>query len=168
MDELIGTYKGKVAWNHHYDYSHKKIILVYRGEIQAMKDKYPRTLLKLIVWDIGVSAFLIRLVVHENISYLSNKRNYEFLSLAIEDKRKDHVNKLKRSHKLNILCFFSDDELAEQQDVSILIKTKHIVDIMMFGLVKTDFDIMPPFIFQHGLRLNTEPYVKRLELIVLT
>ena len=47
-------------------------------------------------------------------------------------------------------------------------KTKHPVYIMVFGVVTSDRDTMPPFIFPHGLTLNTEAaYIKYLEEVVL-
>ncbi len=46
-------------------------------------------------------------------------------------------------------------------------KPKHLVHIMMFGVVTTDGDIIPPFIFLQGLELNTEAYVKFLEEVML-
>ena len=38
---------------------------------------------------------------------------------------------------------------------------------MVFGMVTSNGDIMPPFIFPHSLRLNTEAHIKYLEEIVL-
>ena len=42
-------------------------------------------------------------------------------------------------------------------------KTKRPVHIMVFGVVTSDGDVMPTFIFPHGLTLNTVAYSKRLE-----
>ena len=52
-------------------------------------------------------------------------------------------------------------------DVPIGTKTKCPVHIMMFGLVTSDNDIMSPFIFPNGLRLNMEAYIKYLEEVML-
>ena len=38
---------------------------------------------------------------------------------------------------------------------------------MVFGVVTSDGDVMPPFIFPHGLRLNMEANIKCLEELVL-
>ena len=51
---------------------------------------------------------------------------------------------------------------SEDQFIFILMKTKHSVHIMMFGWLLYDGDIIPPFIFPHGLRLNTETNIKVL------
>ena len=38
---------------------------------------------------------------------------------------------------------------------------------MVFGVVTSNGDIMPPFIFLHGFKLNMEIYIKFLEEVVL-
>ena len=53
------------------------------------------------------------------------------------------------------------------QDVLILIKSKHPVHTMVFGVVTSNGNVMPSFIFPYGLRLNTEAYVNYLEKVVL-
>ena len=37
----------------------------------------------------------------------------------------------------------------------------------MFGVVISDDDVMLPFLFQHGLTLNMEVYIKCLDEVVL-
>ena len=51
----------------------------------------------------------------------------------------------------------SDDRI-----IFILIKTKHSVHIMVFGVVTNDSDLMIPLFFPRGLRLNMEAYIKCL------
>ena len=46
-------------------------------------------------------------------------------------------------------------------------KTKHPVHIIVFAVVTSNGDIMPPFVFLHGFKLNTEAYIKSMEEIVL-
>ena len=48
------------------------------------------------------------------------------------------------------------------QDVQIRMKTKHPIHTMMFGAVTSNGDVILPLIFSHGLRLNTEAYIKCL------
>ena len=43
-------------------------------------------------------------------------------------------------------------------------KIKHI---KVFGVVTSDCDVMPPFIFLYGLRLYIEAHIKCLEEVVL-
>ena len=47
----------------------------------------------------------------------------------------------------------------QSEDRFILMKTKQSVHIMVFGMVIHDGDVMPPFIFTHGLRPNMEVYI---------
>ena len=54
------------------------------------------------------------------------------------------------------------------QDVPILMKTKRPVHIQAFREITSDDDVMLLFIFPHGLKLNTEAYIKCLEKIALT
>ena len=53
------------------------------------------------------------------------------------------------------------------QDVLILMKTKYQVHIRAFGMVTSNGDLIPPFIFPYGIRLNKEAYIKCLEEIVM-
>ena len=91
------------------------------------------------------------------------------------------LNTLKHSLQQNMLCFFSDEKrfqimnspnnhwlAVSPQDVLIAMKTTYPVHIMVFGVIASDSDIMPPFIFLYGLRLNWETYIKCLEEVVLT
>ena len=48
-----------------------------------------------------------------------------------------------------------------------LIKSKYPVDIRVFGVVTSDGDVMPLFIFSHSLTLNMEACIKCLEELVL-
>ena len=52
----------------------------------------------------------------------------------------------------------------EDRFIFILMKTKDPLNIMVFKMIIRDGDIMPLFIFPHGLRLNTEAYIKCLKL----
>ena len=46
---------------------------------------------------------------------------------------------------------------------SIRMKTKHPDDIMVFGMVTSDSDIMPSFILLHSLKLKLEVLIKSLK-----
>ena len=84
----------------------------------------------------------------------------------LKDKRKDCtaklLHKLKHPHQLKMLWFFSDEKNFNQdqmvnsqnncwlalylQDILMVMKTKHLVHIMMFGVVTSDGDVMPLFL----------------------
>ena len=65
----------------------------------------------------------------------------------------------------------SYSELTEQPLVysvpTLKVKTKYSVHIMVLWVVTSDGDIMPPCIFPHGRRLNSETYIKCLDEVVL-
>ena len=97
----------------------------------------------------------------------------------MKDERKYHtaklLNKLKHPLPLNMLWSFSDEITFRQdqmvnsqnnhwlapspQDVLVLIKTKYPVH-MVFKMVTSNGDIIPPFIFPSSLRLNTDANIK--------
>ena len=60
-----------------------------------------------------------------------------------------------------LLALFSQDE-------RIVVKTKHSVHIMLFGMVNSNSNVMPQFIFPHGLTFNTEVYIKHQDKVMLT
>ena len=84
-------------------------------------------------------------------------------------------NKLKHPLQLNMFWFFSDDQnfcqdqivnsqsnywfARNPQDVPTVMKTKHPVHIMVFGVATHDSDVIPPFVFLHGFRHNTEALI---------
>ena len=94
------------------------------------------------------------------------------------------VNKLKHPSQPNMLWFFSDEKNLCQdlminsqsyfwlalspQDVLIAMKTKHIIYVMVFGVVTSDGNVMLLFIFPYGFRLNTVAYIKCLVEVVLS
>ena len=59
------------------------------------------------------------------------------------------------SHTMISLCL----SVNLKTDSYLKKKKQHPINIMVFGVVTNNSDVMSPFIFQHGLRLNTEPYV---------
>ena len=139
--------------------------------------------------NMGLSEVFILLIVHEDFRYFSYKTIKSwFLSQAMKNKRKDNAtklfSKLSDPFQLNMLWFFSDennicqDQVLNTQNncwlalsphgVLTVMKTKHPIHIMMFGMVTSDSDVMPPFIFPHHFRLNAEAYVKCLEKVILT
>ena len=72
------------------------------------------------------------------------------------------------SKKLQYEDFTASGCRSEDRFIFILMKTKHPADIMLFGVVTSDVDVMPLFIYPRGLRLNTETNIMCLEEVVLT
>ena len=92
-------------------------------------------------------------------------------------------NQLKHPLRPNTPCFFSYEKnfhlnqmvnslnnrwfALSTQDIPILMKTKHQVHIMMFGVVTRDREVMLPFIFSHSQRTDMEAYIMCQEEVVL-
>ena len=86
--------------------------LEFVAEIQAMIDNDPSKSIRSIARSMGVSEFILRQVVHEDIwHFLDKMRKNWFSSQAMKDNRKDFTAKLwANSSDLNGFCFFSDDK----------------------------------------------------------
>ena len=56
--------------------------------------------------------------------------------------------------------------LSLENELTVM-KTKPLVRITVFGVVTSDSDVMPLFIFLHDLRLNTVAYIMCLEEVAL-
>ena len=48
-----------------------------------------------------------------------------------------------------------------------VMKTKFPNKVMVFGVISSDGDVMPPHIFETGLRVDTEIYLQVMETVVL-
>ena len=71
LDEFNNNYEGIAAQKIHSNCSDKKRTPDFYGEIQAMNDNDPSKCIRLNAKDMGVSEFLFKQVVHEDIQYLS-------------------------------------------------------------------------------------------------
>ena len=52
-------------------------------------------------------------------------------------------------------------------DLSRVMKTKFPATVMVFGVVSSDGHIMPPHIFEFGLKFNTKMYLDVLKSVVI-
>jgi hypothetical protein len=85
------------------------------------------------------------------------------------------LNRLKHPPVQDILIFFSDEKNFSQDqnvnsrnnrwlcddpsEVPIVMKTKFPATVMVLGVVSNKGDVMPPHIFESGLRVNTDVYL---------
>ena len=90
------------------------------------------------------------------------------------------LNKLKQPKKPNMLWFFSDEHIFSQhyaqnrqnnrwitmcaKDMPRVMKTKFPTMIMIFSVISSDGNVMPPHIFETGLWVNTEIYRQVMEI----
>ena len=57
---------------------------------------------------------------------------------------------------------------TNNRDVPRVMKTKFPATVMIFGVVSSEGHIMPPHIFEVGLKVNTKVYLDVLKSVVLT
>ena len=85
----VGDYEGTAVRKPYFDRSDKKRTQELFGEIQAMIDNDRNKSIRFIGRDMGVSAFLIKQVMHKDIQYFSYEmRKGRFLSQAMKASRK--------------------------------------------------------------------------------
>ena len=56
---------------------------------------------------------------------------------------------------------------TNSRDVPMVMKTKFLATVMVFGVVSSEGHIMPPHIFQVGLKVNTTVYLDVLKSVVI-
>ena len=156
-------------------------------EVQELINNDPGKSMRAIAREKGIDEKVVRQVVHEDIRYFSYRmRKGQFLSKRMQEKRLKHakklVNKLKHPVEPNMLWFFSDEKnfcqdqkinsqnnrwlAVSPKDVPRVMQTKFPATIMVFGVVSSEGDVMPPHFFADGLRLNTEGYIQVLSEVV--
>ena len=93
------------------------------------------------------------------------------------------LDKLKHPKKPNMLWFFSDEKnfcqdqvhnsqnhrwiATNNRDVPRVMKTMFPATVMVFGVVSSESHIMPPHIFEVGLKVNTKVYLDVLKSVVI-
>ncbi len=131
----------------------------------------------------------VRRIVHEDLMMKSYalKRGQILSQTTIQsryERARALLNQLKapkgRGHRDNFgLIFFSDEKnftqdqkvnhrnhrwiCEEASEVPIIGQTKFPLSVMVLGVVSSEGDVMPPHVFEQGLRVNAEVYIDVLE-----
>ena len=155
-----------------------------RGILEATPDRSFRSMAK----ELNVSHATIISCVNEDLRCKSYRmQTGQFLSEAMKARRLlksvKLLNKLKHPKDPGMLWFFSDeknfcqDQVHNRQnhrwvamcpkDVPRVMKTKFPATVMVFGVVSSEGDVMPPHIFETGLRVNMDVYLEVMESTVL-
>ena len=137
--------------------------------------------------ELEVSEWLVRKIVKEDIRYKSySLRKGQFMSAATKQNRYKKasalLNRIKHPPVPDILIFFSDEKNFTQDqkvnsknnrwlcndpsEIPIVMKTKLTATVMVLGVVSNKGDVMPPHVFEAGLRVNTEVYLDVLTNVV--
>ena len=114
-------------------------------------------------------------------------RKGQLLTAEVKEKQSKHcqklLNKLKHPLQSDMIWFFSDeknfcqDQAVNSQnncwlavctkDVPKVMQTKFPATVMVFGVFSSEGHVMLPYIFPKGLKVNTDEYLKVLEMHVL-
>lgn len=148
--------------------------------VQEMINNDPGQSMRKMAADLGVSEWLIRKIVKQDIRYRSySLRRGQFLTEKTKKTRFEKaaalLNRVKHPPVADILVFFSDEKNFTQDqkvnprnnrwlcddpsDVPIVMKTKFPATVMVLGVVSNKGDVMPPHVFDAGLKVNTDVYL---------
>ena len=182
-----GDYKAVAKRSDHQRKSDCLRTAKFINRVKNAIDKDPGTSMRATAKDMRTSETLIRRCVSEDLRYKSYKmKKGQLLTAKAKEKRLKHcqklLNKLKHPLHRNMIWFFSDkknfcrDQAVNNQnrclavcseDVPKVMQTKFPATVMVFGVVSSEGHVMPPYIFQKGLKVNTVKYLTVLEMHVL-
>lgn len=155
--------------------------------VQQMINNDPSVSIREISRQLGSSESTVRLCVREDIRYKSYKMQSgqlltEKMKIARIEKSKKLLQKIKHPLASNMLWFFSDEKIfcqdqshnrqntrwlaQSREDVPRIMKTKYPAHIMVFGVISSEGHVMPPHIFEEGLRVNQAVYINVLSTVV--
>jgi len=158
------------------------------AQVQEMVNNDPGQSMRALARELNISEKTVRVCMMEDIRYKSYKmRKGQLLTEKMQENRlkksKKLLNKLRHPLEPDMVWFFSDeknfcqDQSINRQnnrwlaycpkDVPRIMQTKFPATVMVFGVVSSEGDVMPPHIFPQGLRVNTEVYLDVLEHVVL-
>ena len=161
---------------------------MFIGKVQAIIDETPQWPIQQIARDLGVSHITLNACVKEDLKCRSYRRQ---TSQILTEKTKNLSqfksvrlpNKLKYPKKPNMVWFFSDERnlcqhqlynsqnhrwiATNKRNVPRVMKTKFPATVMVFGVVSSKGHIMPPRIFQVGLKVNTKVNLNMLKSVVI-
>ena len=155
-------------------------------KVQAIIDETPQWPIRQIARNLGISHTTVNACVKEEC------RSYKRQTSQILTEKTKNLrliksvrlhNKLKHPRKPNMLWFFSDEKnfcqdqvhkgqnhcwiATNNMDMPRVMKTKFPAMVMVFGVVSSEGHIMPPHIFEVGLKVNTKVYLDVLKSVVI-
>ena len=160
----------------------------FMEKVRVIIDRSPTRSFVSISKELEVSDKTVRACVNEDLKCRSYRmQTGQLLTVPTKNRRllksTRLLNKLKHPKENNMIWFFSDeknfcqDQMHNKQnnrwiaacpkDVPKVMKTKFPATVMVFGVVSNEVDVMPPHIFEVGLRVNTNIYLEVMEQTVL-
>ena len=155
--------------------------------VQELVNEDPGRSMRNIAEDLGISKTLVSKIVKEDLRYKSySLRRGQFMTEKTKETRlmkaKALLNRLKKPPAPDILIFFSDEKnftqdqkvnsknnrwlCGDPSEVPIIMRTKFPATVMVLGVVSNKGDIMPPHIFEAGLKVNTDVYLEVMMTVV--
>ena len=159
----------------------------FLARLQTLIEEDPTKSKTKLAEEMGVGRTTIQLAVTEDLRYKFYKRRKgQILTQKAQDNRllksRRLLNKLKHPVEANSIWFFSDEKnfcqdqkhnsqnnrwcAMNPSEVPVVAQTKFPQTVMVFGVISSEGDVMPPHIFQQGLRLDTTGYIELLETVV--
>ena len=153
-------------------------------QVQNMVDEDPGRSMRSLARELQVDEKTVRNCVHEDIRYKSYAlKRRQFMNEATKERRADKAArllcKLKHPQCTNQLIFFSDEKnfcqdqkvnvrndrwlCSDPEEVPIVMSTKFPATVMVLGVISNEGDVMPPFFFEAGLRVNAEAYISAMD-----
>ena len=137
--------------------------------------------------ELGVGNTTVRACINEDLRYhFYKRRKGQILTEKAQENRLNKalklLNKLKHPVHNKTLWFFSDEKNFTQDQkhnsqnnrwcvrsphlVPIVAQTKFPAAVMVFGIISSDGDVMPPHFYPKGLTLDSEGYVALMRDVV--
>ena len=155
-------------------------------DVRGTIENDPRKSMRAIAREKGVSDGTVRRVVRDDLNLKSYAlRRAQFLSKEQVEKRFVRASALLNDMKHDTsgyLRFFSDEKIFTQQqkvnrrndryltddaeEVPVVMSVKFPANVMVLGVVSSEGDVMPPHIFEKGIRVNSEVYIDVLKKVV--
>lgn len=156
-------------------------------QLQNMIDEDPSKSIRALARELNVDEKTVRNCVHEDIRYKSYAlKKHQFMNEATMERRADKAArllvKLKHPQAQNQLIFFSDEKnfcqdqkvnkrndrwlCADVEEVPVVMSTKFPATVMVLGVISSEGDVMPPFFFEEGLRVNADAYIHVMDTVV--
>ena len=161
-------------------------MLVRRNILQTVRRTPGRSMRQIAVKN-GVSHTTVQKILIKDGSYKSYAlKRGQLLTPEMKEKRVERARvlllRLKKPKASKQIIFFSDEKNFTQDqkvnrknnrwlcrdisEVPVVMHTKFPQTVMVLGVVSSEGDVMPPYFFPKGLKVNSEEYVKVLETVV--
>ena len=155
-------------------------MLVRRNILQTVRRTPGRSMRQIAVKN-GVSHTTVQKILIKDGSYKSYAlKRGQLLTPEMKEKRVERARalllRLKKPKASKQIIFFSDEKNFTQDqkvnrknnrwlcrdisEVPVVMHTKFPQTVMVLGVVSSEGDVMPPYFFLKGLKVNSEEYVK--------